>query len=148
MVTVIQALADALCQRDVTVQSVTRMIGGRALERETDRSYQFVPADPRFSHARLDVQEDRSGGEVPLQLELTLKRDAAATLKLSELERVFGKFKRVPPLPGGYKLYRVVFHYSPPNAPFKAPLFATLSDGPENGNALVTEILIQRYERP
>ena len=143
--TTIQSLAEALLQKNATVTGIALQIGGREVEREPGEGYGFVPADTRFRHAWLGVEaDDERGRETPVDLELTVRPEA--NLRIAELERVFGTYRPVPPLPGGGKPFRIAFYYDPPDLPGEAAIFATLSDEPEKQQAHVTEILIRKDE--
>lgn len=141
----LKQLAEAVRAKHATVDSVAAPIGPWKLDEFSQ--CELTPRDPEFRAGRIDTDrsDDNSHaptGKQPVEgAELTLATGAELTPR--DLERVFGKWRTVPPPPEGNP-YQIVFYYPNSKALLSVAVFAELNGLPQKAATKVTSISFRR----
>ena len=141
----IKQIADAVLDKHATVDSVAAPIGPWKLDEFSQ--CELTPRDPEFRAGRIDADRNYHNphtpkGKQPVEaLDLTLA--PGAELTPDALERVFGKWRLVPPPPEGNP-YKIVFYYPSDKAALSVAVFAELSGPPQKEATRVTSVLFRR----
>lgn len=146
VVPLVKQVADHLMQVDVSVLSLTRLLGS-VKEKYSGSGYYLRPADERLANVWIGIRQPAGGTEQPSDVGLFFTPQAAPTLAAVEL--AFGRRKLLPPAPNG-PLYKVRFVLTPDYAGpglYSATVLATLSGDPGMPSTVVPNLTIRRDPR-
>jgi len=141
----IKQIVDAIVDKHATVESVAEYIG--PWKNDGSSQCELTLPNTDFHAGYIEANEDRGESHLPIgkrrpdYLNLTLARDTVLTP--GTLEKMFGRWQVVPPLPHGSR-HSIVFYYPNDRAPLSAAVFAEMNGSPQELATKVTSLTIRR----